>query len=234
MLTVLKVIGLILLVILLIVLFLLMIPRSIWVEYDKIDGLTVKVRVFCFKLKVFPLKKGKKKEDEEISGEKKVKKKRTVSAGHKVSEDGEQEKKKSITDDIRFSFDLVGQVLETASEGMKRVLRGIKLRNVSFTLPVSGRDSRTVRHMHGLVSSAFYNLNTIISQVFDIEYGTPKIIADFTGAYSESLYFYCRIIAMPIRILAGGLYLLFRGRKILKENKKVITDPDGEEAEARS
>ena len=227
-------IGLILLAIILLILLLLIIPRSIWVEYDKTDGLIVKVRVLFFKLKVFPMKSGKKDKGEEEEKKKKTEK-QSSSSQEKASEDhGKEKKKKSIAEDIRFSFDLLGQVLGTVSEGMKRILRGIKLRNVSFTLPVSGRDSRSVRKMHGIISSAFYNLNTIISQIFDIEYGSPKIIADFAGMYTDSLYFYCRIIATPIRILAGGLYLLFRGRKILKENKKVITDPDGEEAEARS
>ena len=151
-----------------------------------------------------------------------------------MPDEGKEEKKKSVTDDIRFSFDLIGQVLETVSEGMRRVLRGIKLRNVTFTLPVSGKDSRSVRKMHGVVSSAFYNLNTVISQIFDIEYGSPKIIADFTGAYSDSLYFFCRIVATPIRILTGAVYLFFKGKKILKENRKEVADTDGNEADAAS
>ncbi len=233
MLTVLKAVGLIILAILLLVLLILIIPRSIWVEYDKVDGPTIKVRILFFKLRVFPWGNGKKDESEEKNEDRKAQKKKPSSSGHAMP-DEHKEEKKSFTDDIRFSFDLIGRVLETVSEGMRRVLRGIKLRNVTFTLPVSGKDSRSVRKMHGIVSSAFYNLNTVISQIFDIEYGSPKIIADFTGAYSDSIYFFCRIVATPIKILMGGAYLFFKGKKILKENRKTVTDTDGEEADAAS
>ena len=71
MLKILTVTGWILLALLVLVVWVIIVPRSVYVEYSKVQELVVKVRVLCFKIKVYPLnlpfkKKDRKKEDENL------------------------------------------------------------------------------------------------------------------------------------------------------------------------
>lgn len=225
---ILKILGIIILVILALVLILLHIPRTFWVEFDKADLLTVKARILFFKVKVYRMKKEEKEEGrKKASGPGREKKKKAPAP--KKDEKPRKEKKK-ITDDLRFSFDLVSQVLDTATEGMRRILRGIRIRDLSFTLPVGGKDANTVRLATGAATAAFYNLNTVASRILDLEYGSPKIIPDFSGTLGDSLYFYVKIIASPIRLAAGGIWMALKGLRILKTHKKEPAPRDDREA----
>ena len=74
MLKILAVIGWILLVLIALLLWVIIVPRSVFVEYTDKTSLVVKVRIFLFKIKVYPLPKFLSKKDKK---EKSVKKKKT-------------------------------------------------------------------------------------------------------------------------------------------------------------
>ena len=62
----LAVIGWILLGLLILLLWVIIVPRSVFVEYTNADSIVVKVRIFLFKIKVYPLPKfltGRNKKD---------------------------------------------------------------------------------------------------------------------------------------------------------------------------
>ena len=75
MLKILAVIGWILLALLILLVWVIIVPRSVYVEYSKLNELTVRVRVFLFKIKVYPLnlpfkkKEKAKRKDEKAQGE---------------------------------------------------------------------------------------------------------------------------------------------------------------------
>ena len=118
---ILAVLGKVLLCLLALVLWVVMIPRSFWVEYTTKDKVCLWVRLIFFKVKIYPLPKlpSFKKEEKKPSREPKS--------------EGNQRKKPNISEDLQFSFDLVKQTVSAFKGLMKRVLKAIKFKDISFS-----------------------------------------------------------------------------------------------------
>lgn len=192
---------------LLLVLWVILVPRHFWVEYCKTDGLIVQVNLAFFKITLFPLpsfiKKGKEEkkpreqEEEEIS-----------------AEDGKTKKDKKLPQFPEFSFRLVKDILSAAKGVMKRVLKAIKFSRVSFTVPVYGGRPEETQKKYAGITSAFYTFNIFLQQFVQIYYEKPIFIADFANLHSNSLYFYCKISASPVMLLAAAIFAFRQYRKI--------------------
>ncbi|MEG1049636.1 MAG: hypothetical protein RSE24_03755, partial [Oscillospiraceae bacterium] len=72
MLKILAIIGYIFLAVIIFLCWVIIVPRSIYIEYDKKDSLTVKIRVFLFKLSLYPRLFFQKAEEQEGQQEQQV------------------------------------------------------------------------------------------------------------------------------------------------------------------
>ena len=214
MLKILTVTGWILLALVILLLWVIIVPRSIYVEYSKLHELTVKVRVFLFKIKVYPLNLPFKKKDRK-KGDKPKKGQDTPQP---------QQKKKSqlqqLMQDLPKGMELVKEVLGAVKGVTAILLKGIRIKDASFTLPVYAGDAHETQKQYGIVTNAFYSFNIFLQKYVKIFWKSPVFIADFANLYSDSLYFYCKIQASPSIILVAGWYLLKTYRRLTK-NKPV-------------
>ena len=214
MLKILTVTGWILLALVILLLWVIIVPRSIYVEYSKLHELTVKVRVFLFKIKVYPLnlpfkKKDRKKADKPKNGQ--------------DTQQPQQKKKssaKQLMEDLPKGMELVKEVLGAVKCVTAILLKGISIKDAAFTLPVYAGDAYETQKQYGLVTNAFYSFNIFLQKYVKIFWKSPVFIADFANLYSDSLYFYCKIQASPSIILVAGWYLLKTYRRLTK-NKPV-------------
>ncbi|MBQ3008968.1 MAG: hypothetical protein IJD80_05200 [Oscillospiraceae bacterium] len=202
------VLGWILLALLLLLMWVIFVPRHFWVEYSARDGLIAHMNIAWFRLRLYPLpdfieKKTDKKED-------------------KPAAEKTQEESKKITDDLQFSFDLVKQVVSAAKGIMKRVLRAIKFRDVSFTIPVYAGDIHKTQKAYGAATSAFYSLSVFLQKHLQLYYKSPVFIADFANQYSGAIYFYSKITTSPVLLLVAAFYAYRQYTTIMENNKKAV------------
>ena len=220
----LAVIGWILLGLLILLLWVIIVPRSVFVEYTNADSIVVKVRIFLFKIKVYPLPKfltGRNKKE-------KAGKKKKADAQKKTSGDTEKKEKpsafKKFMADMPKGFELVKEVLSTVKGVMAILLKGILIKDVSFTVPINAKDAHETQKQYGIVTGAFYSLNIFLQKYVKIFYKNPVFVADFANLYKDSTYFYCKIQASPSIILMVGWYLFRTYRRLIKNNKEINTD----------
>ena len=213
---VLTVIGWILLVLLALAVWVIVVPRSVFVEYTKAKSLVVKVRVFLFKIKVYPLPKIFTKEK---TKKQKADKNKKADTEQKVSGDTVQKKPNafsSFMQDMPKGFELIKEAVSTVKGVMAILLRSIYIKDVSFTLPVSAKDAHETQKQYGIVTNAFYSLNIFLQRYVKIFYKKPIFVADFANLYKDSTYFYCKIQASPSIILVVGWYMLKTYRRLTK------------------
>ena len=205
---ILAVLGKVLLCLLALVLWVVIIPRSFWVEYTARDKVCLWVRLIFFKVKIYPLPKlpSFKKEEKKPSREPKSEK--------------NQRKKPNVLDDLQLSFDLVKQTVSAFKGVMKRVLKAIKFKDISFTLPIHKEDAFETRQAYGKATTAFYTLSSFLRMYVNISFKSPIFVADFADKYRQSVYFYGQITASPVLLLAAALYGFKRYKTILENNKK--------------
>lgn len=214
MLKILAVTGWILLALLILLVWVIIVPRSVYVEYSNVYGLIVKVRVFLFKIKVYPfnLPFGRKKK-----GEKTEKARQTDSVNP-------QQKKKSplqqLTENLPKGMELVKEVLSAVKGVGAMLLKGVRIKDTSFTLPIYSGDAYETQKQYGLITNAFYSFNIFLQKYVKISYKSPVFIADFANLYSDSTYFYCKIQASPSIIIMICWYLIKIYRRLTK-NKPV-------------
>mgnify|MGYP004667724517 FL=1 len=205
---ILAVLGKVLLCLLALILWVVIIPRSFWVEYTARDKVCLWVRLIFFKVKIYPLpklpsfKKGEKKPSRELKSEK------------------DKGGKPNISDDLQLSFDLVKQTVSAFKGVMKRVLKAIKFKDISFTLPIHKEDAFETRQAYGKATTAFYTLSSFLQMYVNISFKNPIFVADFGDKYRQSVYFYGQITASPLLLLAAALYGFKRYKTILENNKK--------------
>ena len=220
MLKILAVIGWILLALLILILWILIVPRSVYVEYSKVHDLTVKVRVFLFKIKVYPFSLPFKKKTDKA--EKKKKPKKAKKSQQEQEQQGQKKKSQlaQLTENLPKGMELVKEVLSTVKGVMAILLRGLYIKDVSFTLPVKGKDAYDTQKQYGIITNTFYSFNIFLQKYVKIFYKKPVFVADFANLYDDSIYFYCKIQASPSIILMIGWYL-FRTYRRLTKNKPV-------------
>lgn len=213
MLKILAVIGWILLAVLLLLLWIIIVPRSVYVQYTNAGGAAVKVRVLFFKIKVYPLHFGKKTEKSD-----KPQKKKSKTPKKEKAEDTDGGKKPSAAQkfmqDMPKGMELVKELLSTVKGVMKILLNGIKIKDVSFTLPISAEDAHETQKQYALITNSFYTFSIFLQKYVKIFYKNPVFVADFANLYGDSTYFYCKIQASPSIILAVAFYLFKTYRRI--------------------
>ena len=215
MLKILAVTGCILLCLLALVLWVIIVPRSVFVEYTEAEGITVKVRIFLFKIKVHPFNMpfGKRKKD------KPKKEKAQKAAQPKDGKTKHNKKVFDLGDKLPKGMELVKTVL-SAVKGVGRILlRGIAVKDVSLTAPLCASTAYETQKLYGNVTSAFYTFSIFLQKYVRLSIKSPVFIADFADMYSHSTYFYCKIVASPSIILSAGWYLFKTYKNLEKQHK---------------
>ena len=226
MLKILAVIGWILLVLVALLLWVIIVPRSVFVEYTNNTSLVVKVRIFLFKIKVYPLPKFLSNKDKK---EKSAKKKKTDAQKTASADTAKEEKPsafKKFMADMPKGFELVKEVLSAVKGVMAILLKGVSIKDVSFTVPISAKDAHETQKQYGIVTSAFYSLNVFLQKYVKIFYKNPVFVADFANLYKDSTYFYCKIQASPSIILMVGWYLFKTYRRLTKNKPEIKPDKE--------
>lgn len=220
MLKILAVIGCILLTLLVLILWVIIVPRSVFVEYTENAGITVKVCLFVFKIKVYPLNLpfGKKDKD------KPEKKKAEKSAQPQGDKPNQNKKSFTLGEKLPKGMELVKTVL-SAVKGVGRILlKGIAIKDVAFTVPISGKNAYDTQKLYGNVTSAFYTFSIFLQKYVRLNIKKPIFVADFADMYSHSTYFYCKIVASPSIILSAGWYLFKIYKNLDKQNNKSLKE----------
>ena len=155
------------------------------------------------------------KVQEPPKAEKKVKKEKVKK--EKVKK--EKTSAESPLGDIDFSFGLIKQVVSSAKGIMKRILKAIKFRDVSFTIPIYDEDVLTTQRKYAAVTSSFYTLSIFLQKHLQLYYKSPVFVADFANQHADSLYFYCKISASPILLIVAAFYAYKQYKIIIKNNK---------------
>ena len=220
MLKILAVIGCILLCLIVLVLWVIIVPRAVFVEYTENAGVAVKVRIFLFKIKVYPLNLpfGKKERD-------KPKKEKAQKAAQPQGDKPNQNKKSStLGEKLPKGMELVKTVL-SAVKGVGRILlKGIAIKDVAFTVPISGKNAYDTQKLYGNVTSAFYTFSIFLQKYVRLNIKKPIFVADFADMYSHSTYFYCKIVASPGIKLSAGWYLFKIYKNLDKQNNKPLKE----------
>ncbi len=220
MLKILAVIGCILLCLIVLVLWVIIVPRAVFVEYTENAGVLVKVRIFLFKIKVYPLNLpfGKKDKD-------KPKKEKTEKSAQPQGDKPNQNKKSfTLGEKLPKGMELVKTVL-SAVKGVGRILlKGIAIKDVAFTVPISGKNAYDTQKLYGNVTSAFYTFSIFLQKYVRLNIKKPIFVADFADMYSHSTYFYCKIVASPSIILSAGWYLFKIYKNLDKQNNKPLKE----------
>ncbi|MEG2082386.1 MAG: hypothetical protein RR011_04070 [Oscillospiraceae bacterium] len=143
------------------------------------------------------------------------------SKAEKKTKGDKPKKEKSDKDyfaNLPQGFEMIKEGLQAAKGVFRILLRWIKIKDVSFTLPLQGKDAYETQQIYGAVTSSFYAFNTFVQRYVKIYYKNPMFVADFANLYSDSTYFYCKIQASPSIMLMIGWYLFKTYRKIIKSN----------------
>ena len=212
MLNILAVLGWIVLALLVLIVWVILVPRSVFVEYTNADGITVKVRIAFFKIKVYPLNLPFKKKEKEKKAKGKAK-----------SGQNKQEEKSPLAqlkEDLPKGMELVKEILSTVKGVMAIILKGLYIKDVSFNLPINAGDAYNTQKQYGTITNAFYSFNIFLQKYVKISYKSPVFIADFANLYADSTYFYCKIQASPSIILAVGWHLFKIYRDLDKKPKE--------------
>lgn len=275
MLKLLAIIGYILLAVIILLCWVIIIPRSIYVEYTQKEDITVKIRIFIFKLQVYPWLFTKKDkgisdvgpQEDEIppdlpvqdgegdnipnsdqdtkhgdmplqmaNGEKrkwyqgknasKAMEEKPIKDNQGKDNKNQEDKKakrpekdkKDYFQALPHGFELVKTVLCVTKGIFRILLRGIKFKDICFTVPLKSEDAYETQQLYGRVTGAFYAFNAFLQRYVKISYKNPVFLADFANIYENSVYFYCKIQASPSIIIVVGWYLFKTYRKLTKIN----------------
>ena len=211
MLKILSVLGIVLGLIVLVLLWLVLVPRHFWVEYCKADGPQVKMNIGPAKVSLYPLPEFIKKK----TGGKKAQ----PDTEKQPTEKSQDTEKHSPLDDIQLSMDLVKDIVSSAKGIMKRIIKAIKFRDVSFTVPVHSSDAYKTQKKYGVVTNAFYTLSVFLQKHLQITFKSPIFVADFADRYKDSVYFYTQITASPVLLLAAA-WFAYKQYDMITENYK--------------
>lgn len=210
-----KIIGYLLLAVIVLLLWIVLLPRNFWVEYCKQDGLSVKMNITFFKMSIVPIPKFLRKEN----SKEKTDAPDTTQPAEKKNSAGD------LLKNFEFSANAVKQILSAAGGTVKRIFKSLKFTDVSFTLPINGDDVYQTQQNYGKITSVFYTVNTVLQQCLQITYKSPIFVADFSGKHKDSTYFYCKITAVPVLLLAAAFYAFKNFKIILNSNKRATTAP---------
>ena len=189
-----QVIGTVLLCLLgiVVLLLLLLLFLPVWAMVGlRYDQLTIRVRVLFLTFTVFPLKEKPQKEK-------------------KPAPKAEEKKEEPRSPGKRFElgFSKMVQLAGDAAGIFKLLLGALKVRDISLTLPLNGRDAADTALFYGKFSAWFYSGIAVLQNAMDLQFDSIELIPDFAGENKYRRSFYCKIGATPFIMLVIAIKAL--------------------------
>ncbi len=189
-----QVIGTVLLCLLgiVVLLLLLLLFLPVWAMVGlRYDQLTIRVRVLFLTFTVFPLKEKPQKEK-------------------KPAQKAEEKKEEPRSPGKRFElgFSKMVQLAGDAAGIFKLLLGALKVRDISLTLPLNGRDAADTALFYGKFSAWFYSGIAVLQNAMDLQFDSIELIPDFAGENKYRRSFYCKIGATPFIMLVIAIKAL--------------------------
>ncbi len=215
----------IILFLLILIIYILVSKRSFFIEYTKLEGLIIKIRILFFNVNIYksikPQKPEKKIEDislkkqdikENTKKENTEPKKEKTQTQTKKQEENKKEKtniKDELFKGLSFSeiFSIIKDAVKSLNGFISVLAKKIKFEKISFTLPLHQENPLKTQKMYANVTNAFYLLSTQLQSKFYISYENPVFVADFENLLKDREYFYIKITARTGFLLAVLLYL---------------------------
>ncbi len=205
----------VLLIVLLVLLILLLLPFGGAARYDQ-DGFAAWVKVLCFRFKVFPREKGKKK------AKKKEKAPPQEDAGSQDEAEAEKQKKGGALDLVRAALPLVGPALA----GVKKRLT---IDELELFVTWRSDDPADAAIGYGRASAALGALWALVDENFKVKKSRLGCRADFGGGKSE-VYASAALSLNLWKTLTLGVPLLVRFLRNYTRLKRARDDKTKKEA----
>lgn len=205
----------VLLIVLLVLLILLLLPFGGAGRYDQ-DGFAAWVKVLCFRFKVFPREKGKKK------AKKKEKAPPQEDAGSQDEAEAEKQKKGGALDLVRAALPLVGPALA----GVKKRLT---IDDLELFVTWRSDDPADAAIGYGRASAALGALWALVDENFKVKKSRLGCRADFGGGKSE-VYASAALSLNLWKTLTLGVPLLVRFLRNYTRLKRARDDKTKKEA----
>lgn len=205
----------VLLIVLLVLLILLLLPFGGAARYDQ-DGFAAWVKVLCFRFKVFPREKGKKK------AKKKEKAPPQEDAGSQDEAEAEKQKKGGALDLVRATLPLVGPALA----GVKKRLT---IDELELFVTWRSDDPADAAIGYGRASAALGALWALVDENFKVKKSRLGCRADFDGGKSE-VYASAALSLNLWKTLTLGVPLLVRFLRNYTRLKRARDDKTKKEA----
>jgi hypothetical protein len=198
-LAILKVIGIVLLVLLAVVLILLLLPVGVMVDWSD-DALTVKARILCFSIPLYPGRPGKKQQK--------------PAKTPPPAEPSEPAQNKWLTR-LKGAFrdqplEKLRHLLDHAGRGARLLLRGLHFRHICIVWPVTEEEASQTAITYGVVLAAANTLWMAADDCLKLQADELRIFPDFTGEQAKKRKIACQITAQLYIILATGVLLLYQ------------------------
>lgn len=182
---------------------LLVVPAGVGIRLEE-GTWTIWVQVLFVKYQLLPAKPKKEKKAKKSKKEKK--KEKPVEEQETEEKEEKEEKKKTLEQQLV----LVRRVAKSASATLKRILKGLRIKNVTLFLPVYGQDAAATAIRCGEIQALIGSTHAVLTNLLHISYSEMVILPDFSGQWESRLHFSCKIVASPVIILAAGIVGLWQ------------------------
>lgn len=173
-------------------LLLLLLFLPVWVMVGlRYDQLTIRVRVLFLTFTVFPMKEKPQKEKKPAP-----------------KKEPQKEEPRSPGKRFELSFSKLVQLVGDAAGIFKMMLGALKVRDISITLPLNGRDAADTALFYGKFSAWFYSGIAVLQNAIDLQFDSIDLIPDFAGENKYRRSFYCKIGATPFIMLVIAIKAL--------------------------
>ncbi|MDK2813337.1 MAG: hypothetical protein PWQ08_592 [Clostridiales bacterium] len=173
-------------------LLLLLLFLPVWVMVGlRYDQLTIRVRVLFLTFTVFPMKEKPQKEKKPAP-----------------KKEPQKEEPRSPGKRFELSFSKLVQLVGDAAGIFKMMLGALKVRDISITLPLNGRDAADTALFYGKFSAWFYSGIAVLQNAIDLQFDSIELIPDFAGENKYRRSFYCKIGATPFIMLVIAIKAL--------------------------
>ena len=167
-------------------LLLLVIPVTVFIRYEN-GVFSVQLRLLFLKFKVLPKKNEEQPDDKEKGS-------------------GKQKKKKAG----KLQLDFIREILPGEKSFIGRVMRHIRIKNVTLFLVINGKDAAEVGTKTGWTWMAIGALRPLLENLFRISWKSIDVLPDFLDRRRGASYFDCKVTALPVILLIAGIGFLVR------------------------
>lgn len=205
----LQIIGWVLLGILLFVFVLLLLPVHTRARFD--GALQVWAGLGPVSLRVFPLKKGKKK---------KPKKEKTQAAEKKAAAKQKQEEKPKKTKKP-LTLEILCDYIRLGAEALGTMRRRLVIKNMTCHLKVASGDAAKTAITYGQITAAVSALYPVLDRNLRLRHTDISVDADFEGSKMD-IFLDITLAVCPLRLLMAACVLALHFLKIQRKSKRFV------------